>query len=588
MTNKVIHGDNLEVLKTYPDNFFHSVVTDPPYGLKFMNKHWDYDVPQVEFWQEVLRVLKPGGYVLSFGGTRTYHRMVVNIEDAGFIIRDQLQWIYGSGFPKSLNIGKAIDKLQGNEREVVGTEKIDIGMRSGSMHSGRSVNVIERNKTQGFTEWEGYGTALKPANEPICLAMKPLSEKNFAENVLKHGAGGLNIDASRVGTEEKISYGRTKEKAPAPNCYGKYEKRIGAEQNSKGRFPSNVILDEEAGGMLDKQSGVSISKSTVRKNKVNTGGNGIYNNYEAQDSFGFDGFGGASRFFMNIKKDIEDNFLCCYLCAKVIKKEKQCQKENKPAQPAEKNLKSTQATKEFIAQKNVINNLSKKLVQLVNNAENLCEECAMNFVQDLVLISESQKGVQSPKVLQAIRDFTVNYKNYILFQNLVYCVEQMGNIDITPITQSLLKLFGSVSLAIEDYIKKDTREAEALRYELIRFRYSAKASSSERNAGMRWDSERGHIYPQNNSVERKELNATACERVKNHHATVKPLSLMRYLVRLVTPKGGIVLEPFAGSGTTLLAAKKEGFEFVGIERELEYCKIAEQRLESVAINEKLF
>jgi DNA modification methylase len=106
MTNKVIHGDNLEVLKTYPDNFFHSVVTDPPYGLKFMNKHWDYDVPQVEFWQEVLRVLKPGGYVLSFGGTRTYHRMVVNIEDAGFIIRDQLQWIYGQGFPKSLNYGK--------------------------------------------------------------------------------------------------------------------------------------------------------------------------------------------------------------------------------------------------------------------------------------------------------------------------------------------------------------------------------------------------------------------------------------------------------------------------------------------------
>ena len=188
MTNKIIHGDNLEVLKTYPENFFHSVVTDPPYGLKFMNKHWDYDVPKVEFWREVLRVLKPGGYVLSFGGTRTYHRMVVNIEDAGFIIRDQLQWIYGSGFPKSLNIGKAIDKLQGNERKKIG-ERFGHDIRGGALMEARDPELKKENNklnitiTKGFTEWEGYGTALKPANEPICLAMKPLSEKNFAENV---------------------------------------------------------------------------------------------------------------------------------------------------------------------------------------------------------------------------------------------------------------------------------------------------------------------------------------------------------------------------------------------------------------------
>ena len=420
MTNKIIHGDNLEVLKTYPENFFHSVVTDPPYGLKFMNKHWDYDVPKIEFWREVLRVLKPGGYVLSFGGTRTYHRMVVNIEDAGFIIRDQLQWIYGQGFPKSLNLGKSVDKLQGNEREKIGTEKIDIGMQSGSMHSGRSINVIERDKTQGSSEWEGYGTALKPANEPICLAMKPLSEKNFAENVLKHGAGGLNIDASRVGsppakdswfanrTTAKTFHGQLKDNKLTENAY----------KENQGRFPSNVILDEEAGGMLDKQSGVLTSGAGVKmlEGKKSHGYNSntttTYNGKEWQPNFG-----GASRFF-----------------------------------------------------------------------------------------------------------------------------------------------------------------------------YCSKASSSERNAGMRWDSEKKENFKMRESSGEDDTWGEKFNTLpsKNHHATVKPLSLMQYLVRLVTPKGGIVLEPFAGSGTTLLAAKKEGFEFVGIERELEYCKIAEQRLESVAINETLF
>ena len=120
---KIICGDSLEVLKDFEDNYFDSVVTDPPYGLAFMGKKWDYDVPKVELWKEVYRVLKPGGHLLSFAGSRTYHRMAVNIEDAGFEIRDMLGWLYGSGFPKSHNIGKAVDKLQGNKREVVGKSK---------------------------------------------------------------------------------------------------------------------------------------------------------------------------------------------------------------------------------------------------------------------------------------------------------------------------------------------------------------------------------------------------------------------------------------------------------------------------------
>ena len=137
MTSKIILGNSLDVLKTMPDNSIDSVVTDPPYGLSFMGKHWDYDVPQVKLWQEVFRVLKPGGHLLSFAGSRTYHRMAVNIEDAGFEIRDQIMWVYGSGFPKSLNIGKAVDKLQGNDRKITGYQE----------REGRSSRILGK-KTQ--------------------------------------------------------------------------------------------------------------------------------------------------------------------------------------------------------------------------------------------------------------------------------------------------------------------------------------------------------------------------------------------------------------------------------------------------------
>ena len=190
---KLMKGDNLQLLKELPDNSIDSVVSDPPYALTphkgakagFMGKKWDAEVPSVEFWKEVYRVLKPGGYILSFGGTRTYHRMVVNIEDAGFDIRDQIQWIYSQGFPKSHNIGHKIK------------------------------------------EYKGFGTNLKPANEPICVARKPLSEKSVVENVLKWNTGGINIDGCRIG-----------------------------DNINEGRFPANLILDEEAAQMLDEQSGM--------------------------------------------------------------------------------------------------------------------------------------------------------------------------------------------------------------------------------------------------------------------------------------------------------------------------------------------
>ena len=181
----ICHGDSLEVLKTFPDNSIDSVVTDPPYGLSFMGKKWDYDVPAVELWKEVLRVLKPGGHALIACGTRTQHRMAVNIEDAGFEIRDVISWVYGSGFPKSLNIGKAIDKIQGSQREIIATrvKSSQHGCKSdGVKHSGGVLGSIV-DYTRGTSPYEGWGTALKPAVEFFTLVRKPISEKNIAENV---------------------------------------------------------------------------------------------------------------------------------------------------------------------------------------------------------------------------------------------------------------------------------------------------------------------------------------------------------------------------------------------------------------------
>lgn len=197
--------DCREGLKLLEDNSIDSIVTDPPYELGFMGKSWDKTgiAYNVELWHECLRVLKPGGHLLAFGGTRTYHRMACAIEDAGFEIRDQIQWIYGSGFPKSMDISKAIDKKLGAEREVIGQRKVtssDLGQSSGWNYLDTSKGVYNYTipTTDEAKQWDGWGTALKPANEPIVVARKPLSEKTIAENVLKWGTGGINIDDCRI------------------------------------------------------------------------------------------------------------------------------------------------------------------------------------------------------------------------------------------------------------------------------------------------------------------------------------------------------------------------------------------------------
>jgi len=254
---KLMLGDNIITLKGIPSNSIDSIVTDPPYGINFMGKNWDYDVPSKDFWLEIKRVLKPGGHVLSFCGTRTYHRMVVNIEDAGFEIRDCISWLYGSGFPKSHNVGLSIDKKNGQP---------DRGHRIAVASRNHPDGTLEPNgellekyvaKTLEGKLYEGWGTALKPAQEIICVARKPLSEPTVAANVLKWGTGGINIDGCRIGFDMNDTNPATnplyrhqnKDKYRQVTDNGQSTGKNVAFTNSlnppsiEGRFPANIIFE---------------------------------------------------------------------------------------------------------------------------------------------------------------------------------------------------------------------------------------------------------------------------------------------------------------------------------------------------------
>jgi len=299
----LIHGDCLEKMKDIPDGSIDAVVTDPPYGLAFMGKHWDKGVPGVEFWQEMIRVLKPGGYLVSFGGTRTYHRMASAIEDAGFEIRDMIEWVYGSGFPKSLNIGKAVDKLQGNERVVMPNPKAkqQTAAKDGIYGDYEATTYIPK----GTTEWEGWGTALKPAHEPICMARKPLSEKTVAENVLKYGTGGINIDENRVGHQSEADrLSATPQWKVIRNNFAPGERVEGTETNrpdtSLGRFPANLLHDnsEEVRACFPETKSGNLNANII---KAHNGFEGKSFKMGEKQSMTKNGdSGNASRFFKSI------------------------------------------------------------------------------------------------------------------------------------------------------------------------------------------------------------------------------------------------------------------------------------------------
>jgi DNA modification methylase len=254
MSAHVIHGNSLNELPYLEDCSVDAIVTDPPYELGFMNKKWDASgiAYNVNIWAHCLRVLKPGGHLLAFGGTRTYHRMACAIEDAGFEIRDSINWIYGSGFPKSLDVSKAIDKAAGAEREIIGERKLGGNAAQSTKEKGgtyasntNSVGVepisvpITAPATDAAKQWEGWGTALKPAHEPIVLARKPF-EDTVANNVMQHGTGALNIDKTRIGEGGQGTWA-----SPRGGIW-KTDPDQKAEllSSTVGRWPANVIIDD--------------------------------------------------------------------------------------------------------------------------------------------------------------------------------------------------------------------------------------------------------------------------------------------------------------------------------------------------------
>ena len=428
---RIFLGDCREILRGLADNSVDSVVTDPPYELGFMGKKWDstgiaYDVT---VWEECLRVLKPGGHVLAFGGSRTWHRMAVAIEDAGFEIRDSIAWMYGSGFPKSLNVSKAIDKAAGAEREVVGLKPYSSAkMQAGDSHVGnygaeRIIGEISMAHTPQAQQWEGWGTALKPAFEPIVVGRKPFAKgSTVAQNVLEWGVGGLNIDGSRIGAQggtKDSNFDDTSE--PPRNSWNASKVQSSAlhkgttEALGQGRWPANVILDEYSAGLLDEQSGVLTS--------------------------------GALK--PHVKK----------------------------------------------------------------------------------------AGPNKPHV----KDFMNGMEG-----------------------------------------KLNTAESPANSGGASRFFYCAKASKRDRNEGLGDlpDNVVGSFFG-NFEVPGNKIGANPDipnQPGKNTHPTVKPTTLMRYLIKLVTPAGGTVLDPFTGSGSTGKAALLDGYKFVGAELTEEYLPIIEGRL----------
>ena len=477
LDTRLLVGNCLDTLKRLADNSIDSIVTDPPYELGFMGKSWDNTgiAFNVDIWQECIRVLKPGGHLLAFSGSRTYHRMAVAIEDAGFEIRDQIMWIYGSGFPKSLDISKAIDKSAGVEREVVG-QRIVPDQRGGKINSEATAEFgiptrevdITAPATAEAKQWQGWGTALKPAHEPIVVARKPLIG-TVAETVLKYGTGGINIDASRVGfvsdSDKKESTDKNQHAdfgtKPMTNntVYGDYSMIEPKNYEPTGRFPANVILTHNH----DCQETGTVTDQPVAGKRTAT-----FGTQETQS--GGDGSGGWSS------SPVTTTTWSCT-----------------PGCPATQ-FPSSKGTR---------------------------SEMGVGF-------NDSNVYGTGDKNFTSIRGYDDN---------------------------------GSAA----------------------RFFYCAKASKKERNGGLDGLPTKGKVFNGQSSTSAGNADGSVEDKfttkpAQNFHPTVKPLELMKYLIKLVTPPKGTVLDPFLGSGTTAVAAILEGFDWKGCEMTDDYLPIIKGRV----------
>jgi DNA modification methylase len=626
----IIVGDVLDGLARLDDNSVDVVVTDPPYELAFMGSKWDATgvAFRQETWEACLRVLKPGGHLIAFGGTRTHHRMWCAIEDAGFEVRDMLTWMYGTGFPKSLDVSKAIDKAAGAERKVIGVnphhrprshmEENTWRQAEGRGASPMSSPDLTTPATDEAKQWEGYGTALKPAVEPILLARKPLSEPTVAVNVLKWGTGALAIDATRIGTEKITQHGRDDSENRAMSGRN-YAEPAGREW--VGRWPANVIFEctcddpqplpekarerkgeptqsklyKDAGatnfaakpgavrregggfvhqpdcpaGMLDAQSGkLHAPVSSGRKGAASA--SGFLGELGAQSQErNYDDSGGASRFFFTARSSQDELLLCR---AKAI------------MEAWNPDLANTVDSSSCLSSEAVVSALSDAVV-VASCGEMRVNECQVpstgatpsalrRLCENAIILTLSTE----PKSLPAsFRIDTVPSK--VSRAKRAARKKPTGTTTTTPSRTSSDGYAVVVTLAT---IGSSTEAGAA--GSATRFRYAAKASRAERERGLEdfepvTGAEAVNRKPDTAGLKSPRAGAgRSAKEIRNTHNTVKPIALMRWLVRLVTPPGGLVLDPFCGSGSTLIAAREEGHDFVGIDLSPEYCRIAEARV----------
>ena len=305
-------GDCREVMARMDAESVDAVVSDPPYGLSFMGKEWDHGVPGEPFWAEALRVAKPGAHLVAFGGSRTFHRLVCAVEDAGWEIRDVLMWLYGSGFPKSLDVSKAIDKEAGVRFDAspasgvgfMGPGDAGTGVRGYNPTHNRLTRAGE--STDAARQWSGWGTALKPAYEPIILARKPL-RGTVARNVQTYGTGAINVDGCRVDAERCPAMTRTTTVVAANAMAGATTGATSTgELTTLGRWPANILLDEAAAEVLDAQSGESVTPSAATRGARRGGQSGMASLGAQVGVACYGDRGGASRFFYTSKASGRD------------------------------------------------------------------------------------------------------------------------------------------------------------------------------------------------------------------------------------------------------------------------------------------
>lgn len=609
-TNKIIKSDCVEELKKLPDNSVDAIVTDPPYGLEFMGKGWDKGVPGKEFFIEMIRVLKPGGFLLSFGGTRTYHRMACGIEDAGFEIRDCIMWLYGSGFPKSLNIGKAIDKIQGNEREVIGVSsnekdfrdvgkkvKEEIGIDKLSFGTIENAERKDLELTKGNSEWEGWGTATKPSNEPVVVAQKPLNSVLYLLDKIKCQLNlyvksvEKNLELNQAGQKEEELHSvqnNAQQKTDSKEVMDICQSKIQMENGFLNTLLSCQNILEEISREMNKSITSMEKEMTTELKILNSLLLEITQENITKEELQVNGNKSNVLLVENLLKSmlLKSRLLNITSVQEIVSGTIQEQEKSL----LEKDLKNIYPNcnpicmaRKPLSEKNVALNVLKWGTGGIN-----IDGCRVG-IEEIKTCGGKKGGVAYGDWKNKINKYHQGRfpANIILDEEAGKMLDEQSGITTQGHwSKTKTKGFGEFGGGSSTYegvgIKDKTKHGAS------RFFYCAKASKSERNFGCEDMEDKtcfSTLNTKNGSGERLDGKPTSV--AKNNHPTVKPIKLMEYLIKLVSKEGAVVLDPFLGSGTTAVACIKLKRKFIGIEKEEEYIKIAEARIKPFLEQEKL-